>query len=60
MAYAECLPTRLNPLAERTCFSQVTAAFTVYADFENYAGGFVHTSYAILDGGPSAAYVAGR
>jgi hypothetical protein len=23
MAYAECLPTRLNPLAERTCFSQV-------------------------------------
>ena len=23
MAYSECLPTRLNPLAERTCFSQV-------------------------------------
>jgi hypothetical protein len=23
MAYAECLPTRLNPLAERTYFSQV-------------------------------------
>ena len=23
MAYAECLPTRLNPLAERACFSQV-------------------------------------
>jgi len=22
MAYSECLPTRLNPLAERTCFSQ--------------------------------------
>jgi hypothetical protein len=22
-AYSECLPTRLNPLAERTCFSQV-------------------------------------
>jgi hypothetical protein len=21
--YSECLPTRLNPLAERTCFSQV-------------------------------------
>ena len=23
MAYSECLPTRLNPLAERACFSQV-------------------------------------
>jgi hypothetical protein len=23
MAYSDCLPTRLNPLAERTCFSQV-------------------------------------
>ena len=23
MAYSECLPTRVNPLAERTCFSQV-------------------------------------
>jgi hypothetical protein len=23
MAYSECLPTRLNPLAERTSFSQV-------------------------------------
>jgi hypothetical protein len=23
MAYSECFPTRLNPLAERTCFSQV-------------------------------------
>ena len=23
MAYSECLPTRLNSLAERTCFSQV-------------------------------------
>jgi hypothetical protein len=26
MAYSECLPTRLNPLAERTCFSQATDA----------------------------------
>jgi hypothetical protein len=25
MAYSQCLPTRLNPLAERTCFSQVLA-----------------------------------
>jgi hypothetical protein len=24
-AYSECLPTRLDPLAERTCFSQVRA-----------------------------------
>ena len=23
MAYSECLPTRLNPVAERACFSQV-------------------------------------
>ena len=23
MEYSECLPARLNPLAERTCFSQV-------------------------------------
>jgi hypothetical protein len=26
MAYSERLPTRLNPLAERTCFSQVLDA----------------------------------
>jgi hypothetical protein len=26
MAYYECLPTRLKPLAERTCFSQVMSA----------------------------------
>ena len=25
MAYSECLPTHLNPLAERTCFSQAHA-----------------------------------
>ena len=25
MAYSECFPTRLNLLAERTCFSQVVA-----------------------------------
>jgi hypothetical protein len=24
--YSECLPTRLNPLAERVCFSQVVTA----------------------------------
>ena len=35
----------MNPLAERACFPQVTAAFTVYADFENYAGGvYAHTA----------------
>ena len=28
MAYSECLPTRLNPLAERTCFSQVGIALS--------------------------------
>jgi hypothetical protein len=27
MAYSECLPTRLNPLAERTCFSQVGVVY---------------------------------
>ena len=26
MAYSECLPTRLSPLAERNCFSQVWMA----------------------------------
>ena len=26
MAYSECLPTRLNPLAETTCCSQVVEA----------------------------------
>ena len=26
MAYSECLPTRLNPLAERACFSQADIA----------------------------------
>jgi hypothetical protein len=26
MAYSECLPTRLNPLAERTCFSQARSS----------------------------------
>ena len=28
MVYSECLPTRLNPLAERTCFSQARRACT--------------------------------
>jgi hypothetical protein len=32
MAYSECLPTRLNPLAKRTCFSQV-------GSFTNIRGG---------------------
>jgi hypothetical protein len=27
MAFFECLPTHLNPLAERTCFSQVEKVF---------------------------------
>ena len=26
IAYSECLPTRLNPLAERTCFSQASGS----------------------------------
>ena len=26
MAHSECLPTRLSPLAKRTCFSQARAA----------------------------------
>jgi hypothetical protein len=26
MEYSECLPTLLNPLAERTCFAQVGGA----------------------------------
>ena len=29
LAYSECLPTRLNPLAERTCFSQVRGCVLV-------------------------------
>ena len=28
MEYSECLPTLLNPLAERTCFSQVPSPLT--------------------------------
>ena len=34
MAYSERLPTRLNPLAERTCFSQVRGAGADLAAFE--------------------------
>ena len=36
MAYSECLPTRLDPLAEVTCFSQA-------AGFVYYAGHFVQS-----------------
>ena len=32
MAYIECLPTRLNPLAERTCFSQVLLPACITAE----------------------------
>jgi hypothetical protein len=32
MAYSECFPTRLNPLAERTCFSQVAKAKTIFKE----------------------------
>jgi hypothetical protein len=31
MAYSECLPTRLNPLAERSCFSQVVEGGGAFA-----------------------------
>jgi hypothetical protein len=31
MACSECLPTRLNPLAERTCYSQVPLTCAVGA-----------------------------
>ena len=49
IAYSECLPTRLNPLAERTCFSQARKvkywdgprggqkiSDTVYRKFQNF------------------------
>jgi hypothetical protein len=32
MAYSECLSTRLNPLAERTCFSQAAVAAKLKAN----------------------------
>ena len=32
MAYSECLPTRLNPLAERACFSQARPVAAVCAE----------------------------
>jgi hypothetical protein len=32
MEYSECLPTLLNPLAERTCFSQVLAILDIGGD----------------------------
>ena len=31
MAYSECLPTRLNPLAERTCFSQMRVLISKFS-----------------------------
>ena len=31
MAYSECLPTRLNPLVERTCFSQVRVLISKFS-----------------------------
>ena len=36
MAYSECLPTRLNPLAERTCFSQVAMVGSKLGMLSNY------------------------
>ena len=37
MAYFECLPTRLNPLAERPCFSQVHCTDEAHSDHANGA-----------------------
>ena len=34
MDYSTCLPTRLNPLAERTCFSQAPDATYSHADLQ--------------------------
>ena len=34
MAYSECVPTRLKPLAERTCFSQVAGGPFLRAKFD--------------------------
>jgi hypothetical protein len=47
MIYSECLPTRLNPLVERTCFSQVRAhAVELVTDGHAEAAA---TSYEIAD-----------
>ena len=45
MAYSECLPTRLNPLAERTCFSQVEEARVDW----------IECAYVSLNGAPACA-----
>jgi hypothetical protein len=42
MAYYECLPTRLNPLAERTGFSQASsweARQAIWGRYESYIKG---------------------
>ena len=40
MDYSECLPTRLNPLAERTCLSQVaTPSISVWSESIGLPGG---------------------
>jgi hypothetical protein len=41
IAYIECLPTRLNPPAERTCFSQVAVGCTVFGMLEGRVRGAV-------------------
>ena len=37
MACSECVPTRLNPLAERTCFSQVETFAANTRDYAEHA-----------------------
>ena len=66
MAYSECLPTRLNPLAERTCFSQVLMRVTARGGWASVgprgfaAGGasYIQLKLAASDDTPYVAYSA--
>ena len=59
MAYSVCLPTRLTPLAERTCFSQVLDTSVVegypYADVSHMGMAWVAVADANVEAAKSAA-----
>jgi hypothetical protein len=49
IAYSGCLPTRLNPLAERTCFSQVSASIFRTGEVLTTVAGVYELLYTVAD-----------
>ena len=50
--YSECLPTYLNPLAERTCFSQVRTYISAFGALEKLAPAAAQVRRDVVSAGP--------